>query len=535
MMGRSGDRQVRRSWAQRGVIGVHLTAITAAVVLAGTLAYGNDRISQVTRVSIPELALVEGQEPTAELSATDPRNYLIVGVDDASGLPADDLVKIREEATLNTDTIMILRIDPGKTTADLLSIPRDLYLPISGTGSRARINSAFSTGGQNRLIRTIGDSFGIPIHHYVQIDFASFRTLVEVVDGIPVQFPRPTRARRSVELEIQEAGCWVLGPKMALGFARARKDYQVLGDDGDWHTDPGGGYSRVERQQLFLQLALRRAIAKGARNPNTLRRLIDLGAVSVTTDTQLSADELVDLGRAFRSFDPAELVSHTLPVDEAPSGGPAYQYLREEEAEPTLALFRGEQPEAPTDVAPDEVTVQVRNGTGTPNQATDVTRALAGIGFETVVPDADVEAGFPTVITYAKGTEGAARTLAAHVAGPVRYTTDVLPEGIDVVLVTGRDWLGPRVLAKPTSQVPGPTTTSAARPVATTPATTAVRGADTDADSIVAGPGPAGPDTPSTAVDAGSEAPDAASDDPDDPAYYRASAPAPDADCRPTK
>lgn len=531
MVGRRGDRRGRRSWAQRGVIGVHLTAIVAAVVLASALAYGNDRVSQVTRVSIPELALVEGQEPVADLSATDPRNYLIVGVDDAARLPEGDLAKIRPEATLNTDTLMILRIDPGNATADLLSIPRDLYLPISGTGSRSRINSAFATGGQNRLIRTIGDNFGIPIHHYVQVDFASFHQLVEVVDGVPVQFPRPARARQSVQLEIPEAGCWVLGPRMALAFARARKDYQVLGADGDWHTDPGYGNSRVERQQLFLQLALRRAIAKGARNPNTLRRLIDLGAVSVTTDTQLSADELVDLGRAFRSFDPAELVSHTLPVDEAPPGEPAYQYLREEEAEPILALFRGEQPEAPTDVAPQDVTVQVSNGTGTPNQATDVTRALARIGFETVVPDADVDPGYPTVITYAKGGEGAARTLAAHVAGPVTYSTDVLPEGIDVVLVTGSDWLGPRVLAKPASQVSGPTTTTAARPVAITPATTAVTGAD----PVVSGPGAAEPDSPSTAVDAGSEAPAAVSDDPDDPAYYRASAPAPDADCRPTK
>lgn len=516
---------------------MHLAAITAAVVVAGALSYGNDRVSQLTRVSIPELSLSKSQDPAADLSSTDPRNYLIVGVDDATGLPDDDLVKIRPEATLNTDTIMILRIDPAAETADLLSFPRDLYLPIAGTESRSRINSAFSTGGQNRLIQTIGENFGIPIHHYVQVDFASFRTLVDVVDGIPVQFPHPVRSRATVQLEIPEPGCWVLGPRQALAFSRARKDYEVKDDEGEWHTDRGGDYSRVERQQLFIQLALRRAIAKGARNPNTLRRLIDLGVVSVTTDTELAADELVELGRAFRSFDPAELVTHTLPVDEAPAGGPAYLYLREQEAESTLALFRG-RPPATSQVSPQEVTVQVRNGTATPNQATDVTEALAGAGFETVVPAADVGPGSPTVITYAAGGEGAARVVAAHVAGPVSYSIDAVPDGVDVVLVTGTDWLGSRAVARPDTEVPVPPTTAAADDDTTSTATTAGEASTSGASATGSSPVGEGSATATTSSTPSSQASDiddpVVSDDPDDPAFYRASAPEPGAECRPT-
>ena len=241
------------------------------------------------------------------------------------------------------------------------------------------------------------------------MNFAGFQELVEIVDGIPVWFPHPTRSRETVKLEIPAAGCWVLGPRQALGFARARKDYQVQDADGDWHTDMGGDYSRVERQQLFIQLALQQAIAKGARNVNTLRRLIGLGVSSVVIDDQLAPDSLAELSRSFRSFAPTDLVTYTLPVDEAPLGGPAYLYLREAEAEPTLARFRGGDAGITPPVPVADVTVQVRNATGTPNQARDVTAALGAVGFSTLVPGVDGGPGFPTVIQYAPGAEAHAR------------------------------------------------------------------------------------------------------------------------------
>ena len=210
-------------------------------------------------------------------------------------------------------------------------------------------------GGPVRLIQTLDEDFGIPIDHYVELDFAGFRELVDVVGGVPVQFPRPARSAGTVELAIPRpgAGCWV--PRQALGFARARKDYQVRDEDGRWrHPTSGGDYSRVERQQLFVQLALRQAITKGARNPNTLRRLGRMGARSTTVDTGLEPDLIVALGRAFRTFDPADLVTYTLPVDEDEPGGPAYLFLREDEAEPILSVFRDGM-NFTGDLRPDEV------------------------------------------------------------------------------------------------------------------------------------------------------------------------------------
>lgn len=485
-------------------------AVLAAVVTAASLAYSNDRVADLTRTVIPPGVLRDEASGPTEV-----QNFLIVGVDDAADLPEGDAVKVREDGGKRTDTIMILRLDPMEQRADILSFPRDLYVPIAGSRADGRINSAFNTGGPVKLIQTIDEDFGIPIDHYIEMDFAGFRELVDVIGGVPVQFPRPTRSVDSVELDIPTAGCWVLGPRQALGFSRVRKDYQVQDDDGDWHTDLGGDFSRIERQQLFVELALRQAITKGARNPNTLRRLVELGGRSLTLDAELAPEVVVDLGAVFRDFDPADLVTHTLPVDEAEPGGPAYLYLREDEAEPILALFRDAEGRDLATVRPEGVVVRVRNGTGTPGQAGDVTEGLADIGFETLVPDADVEVGFPTLVVYEDGSEAAAQAVARSVAGPVTYRVGPVSEEGSVVLITGTDWVGLAPEPRPAEEVAPPTSIAPADEAA---------------------PDAAEDDPSTTTTPSGSDVPNDLGDpsDPDDPAFYRAGEPLPGAECLPT-
>ncbi|NLV54632.1 MAG: LCP family protein [Acidimicrobiales bacterium] len=519
---RAGGGRLRRTWPQRLLIAFNATALVAALATAGVIAYGNDRVSRVTRH-----VFTEGVLATDEVEPGDPLNYLIVGVDDASGLAEDDVVRRRPSGVRLTDTIMVLRVDPRSAAAEVLSFPRDLYVPIPDHG-RSRINRAFEVGGPELLVRTIDENFGIPIHHYLQVDFAGFRELVSLVGGIPVWFPHPTRSRSTVELSIPEAGCWVLGPRQALGFARVRKDYQVQDADGRWHRDPGEDFSRQGRQQLFIQLALRQAINKGARNLNTLRRLLDVGVLSVSYDEGLELQSVVDLSRSFRSFDPADLVTYTLPVDDAPRGGPAYLYLREEEAEPILARFRqvaAVDPSAPpATVDPGDVVVQVRNGTGTANQATEVTAELAARGFATVVPGADTGTGLPTVVQYRPGGVDAARTVGAQLAdSPLYQEVTDLPSGVDVMIRTGLGWPGLAEVPRTPDEVPTTTTDPAT-------ATTGAGAGDPDAEAT---PGDEATPGPTTTVPDEAVAGDP--DDPSDPAFYRASAPPPGATCRPTE
>ncbi len=504
-MSRPTGVPARRTWSQRLLIGCNALALLAAAVTAGTLAYSNDRLSEVERVDLSAVTAAE------EMADGDPQNYLIVGVDDASGLSDGDNVKVREASDLagqHTDTIMVVRVDPARATAQLLSLPRDLWVPIAGADTNQRINTALATGGAERLIRTIDQDFGIPIHHYVQVDFADFKTLVDVVDGIPVHFPRPARAPSS-GLVIEEPGCWTLGPGQALGFSRARKDYQVQADDGEWYTDPGVDFSRVRRQQLFVELALRRAIAKGARNPNTLRQLVDLGVGTVRIDDALEGSDLVALGTRFRSFNPADLETFTLPVTDDVVGGAQVLFLQEEAAEPVLSIFRGVAPAAPGRVRPEDVTVAVRNGTATEGQAGDVTSRLAAAGFETLVP-ADSEIGLPTMVLYDAGAEAKAQLVARHLIGPVQYQQSATLEGADVVVVTGTDWAGVVAVPRAAEEVAAP-------PTPTTTVPEAVPG-----------------ETSTTAGGSTPEVEQGDPDDPDDPRFYQAAAPAPGETCERT-
>ena len=62
---------------------------------------------------------------------------------------------------------MVMRIDPAQTQVDVVSFPRDLYLPLAN-GTTQRINAAYGEGRQV-LIDTIQQNFGITINHYVEV------------------------------------------------------------------------------------------------------------------------------------------------------------------------------------------------------------------------------------------------------------------------------------------------------------------------------------------------------------------------------
>jgi anionic cell wall polymer biosynthesis LytR-Cps2A-Psr (LCP) family protein len=89
-------------------------------------------------------------------------NLLVVGSDTRQGLRDGGF---GEAAGQRSDVIIVVHLVPAARHAAVLSIPRDLYVPVAGTGGSAKINSAFNRG-PGQLVQTIQQSFGIPIHHY---------------------------------------------------------------------------------------------------------------------------------------------------------------------------------------------------------------------------------------------------------------------------------------------------------------------------------------------------------------------------------
>lgn len=81
-----------------------------------------------------------------------------------------------------TDTILVVRVDPRAQRTTVLSIHRDLFAPIAGTNRLDRVNAAFA-GGPQRLIANVREALDIPGHHYVELDFTSFRKVVAPCPG----------------------------------------------------------------------------------------------------------------------------------------------------------------------------------------------------------------------------------------------------------------------------------------------------------------------------------------------------------------
>ncbi|MGH9235697.1 MAG: hypothetical protein ACRD0R_20455, partial [Acidimicrobiales bacterium] len=110
---RDGRERRRRSWGQRFAIAAGCLSTIGLLAAAAGLTYLFRKYERLPRI---ELSGVLDQPA----ESGEPENYLIVGIDSAAGLPADDSVRIGRDATLRSDTIMILRTDPATRRAALL-------------------------------------------------------------------------------------------------------------------------------------------------------------------------------------------------------------------------------------------------------------------------------------------------------------------------------------------------------------------------------------------------------------------------------
>ncbi len=479
-MRRTGARgRLRRTWPQRLLIAFNVVMIVAALTAAASIKYAYRKAGEVHRVVLGGV-LTSGDDA----APGGPENFLIVGTDDATGLAPDDPVLIGRPPGLRSDVMMLLRIDPSSEKASLLSLPRDLYVPIAGTKGSERINSAIA-GGPERVVETVTDALQVPIDHYIGLNFLGFRDIVDAIGGVPIYFAEPVRDRHS-GLSVEEPGCVTLDPVQALAYARSRA-YEFF-RKGRWHTDGTGDLGRISRQQDFIRRVLHRAIARGARNPAVLAGLIDAGVKSVTLDESLTYKQLGDLGNRFRHFNPETLETFALPVYDDVVRGAAVLRMDEHGSQRILDIFRGA-PDEPSEMA--SFTVGVRNGSGGPGQAAAAAADLRTVGFNVPpgnIADADRFDYEQTVVQYGPGQEAAAELVARWLTSePELAPADGLG-AVDVVVISGQDYAG--VLDAPREAL---TTTSSSDTIPDE-TTTTTPGSTTSTSVIGEVPGPPPPD-----------------------------------------
>ncbi len=339
-------RRAHRTWPQRLLLSLNIALVLVCLAAAGGVYWTYNQASALPRIDVGA-----SLSPSAEPG--EPQNILLVGIDDGSGLEVSDPVLRGRSTSLNTDTVMILRVDPKTQQAALLSLPRDLYVSLAG-GGQGRINTALALGGPERLIETIKQDFGIPINHYAMVDFHGFETLVSAVDGVPVYFNHPSRDEQTGLFQY-DTGCVTLDGEQALAYARSRHFQIQRPGSTKWVEDPSSDFGRITRQQQLIKAALRKAVAKGVRNPFVLKELVGVAQRNVTLDTEFSIQNLVDLGLQFKDFDPNQLVTYTPVADGKMVGAMSVLILDQAATEPMFEVFRGN---APIPADPESVTTR---------------------------------------------------------------------------------------------------------------------------------------------------------------------------------
>ena len=196
-----------------------------------------------------------------------------------------------------TDTIIMLTIDPISKTAGMLSIPRDLWVAIPGFG-HSRINTAWTLGeaaklpggGPGLAMETVSQLIGVPVHYYVQVDFGTFISFINLIGGIDVYVEQrmvldPTGSGQD-HFVLKPGDVRHLTGKRALAYARCRSESQGCSD---------GDVGRAKRQQQVI-LAIRDKVFDPAEFPKLLTQAPTLFAeFSSGVHTNLSLEDAIKL------------------------------------------------------------------------------------------------------------------------------------------------------------------------------------------------------------------------------------------------
>lgn len=421
---------------------VLLLVVVSALTFGMAFGYLQNTLARTGGGTKAEKATVKAvqKQLTVQQSKHAPVNILLLGSDRREHLAGD---------TGRSDTIMLLRIDPSTKSISMLSIPRDLRVEIPGYGTD-RINAAYSDGGPALSVATFKLLTGLPVNHFIDVNFTGFTDMVNYLGGVYLDVDRQyynntaVTGYSSIDLN---AGYQRLNGRDALSFVRFRHDQL-----GDW--------GRMQRQQLFLRELRRQALRW--QNVFKLPKLIDTMTSNTVSDVSsikklLGLVELA-LGANTQHIYQTHLVGTPIVINGADE-------LEASPADVAAVVDQFMHPLHPpvTHVAGEtqsksSFTVTVSNGGAAAGSA-----AAAGLlsvqGYKTAVAGNVLQGDSKATLVYAtQAYAGNARALAAMLA-PGRVVIVARAPGVQpgVAVVLGPSYTGTLVL--PTKAATGPALT----------------------------------------------------------------------------
>ncbi|MFI5615852.1 LCP family protein [Streptomyces sp. NPDC051567] len=387
-------------------------------------------------------------------------NFLLVGTDGREKISADEKREYRLGGAPChcTDTIMLVHLSADRERASVISLPRDSYAEVpahqdlvTGKAHKAhavKLNAAYAEGGPNLTVRTVENMTRVKIDHYLEVDFTSFMRTVDAVGGVEICTAKAMHDPYT-GLDLLP-GTHRLTGGQALQYVRSR------------HVDGASDLGRMQRQQRFVAALLQQATGGGMLlNPVKFKEVTSTLLGSVRADRGFGSEQMIALGQAMRDFAPSSSEFASVPVGDPafqvkgigstvkwdePKAAKLFEALREDR--PLTPARPGGQPggrpagpaAVPVDVPPQQVRVQVENGTRTDGLGGQVDAALRATGFDTTrAPGNGASREIRrTVITYDPRWDRSARTVSAALPGSELRA--VAGRGRTVLVTAGADY-----------------------------------------------------------------------------------------------
>ncbi len=414
-------RQRRRKRLKRVLagVGIALLLCMAAGVVWGWL-YVRD-INRELRPEDPEQARAIEKALTAPPKAKEPVNLLLLGSD------------IRpDEESARADTIIFARIDPNLKRVWMISIPRDTRVDIPGHGV-SKINAAHSLGGPALMIDTVEEFLGLPIHHYLEVDFKGFVKIVDSLGGVYIDvdteiddWKAASHSKHHAASHI-DAGYQLLDGDHALTYVRSR-------------NFPDADFTRMRHQQTFFK-----ALAdQSTRWDNLLNAPDTIRQFAKASTTDMSVGQILDIAQSMRGVGDENIQTATL-VGEWRS---PYVWPDEDLKQRLVdAINSGGDIEAAKDgtgaasVSPADITVTVRNGGGIEGIAGQAGDILKTADFDVRdIGNANQFVYDETLVVYREQVDAAQVVADALPTGKVVPSRGMYLFNTDVLIVVGKDW-----------------------------------------------------------------------------------------------
>ena len=238
---------------------------------------GNFQVDNISIRSVVADYDENGKSISTPRTSTHAITILVMGVDAREDGSASESI----DGQIRPDSLMVVHLDPDTKSCRVLSVPRDSRTDLPGYGL-TKINHALAVGGIPYEEQVVSSFLGIPIDHYVLIDFNGFEDLVNALGGVTIDVPEGFTASNNM---VFEAGVQGMNGKQALTYARYRGDNE-------------GDFGRIKRQQQVIRAVI--AQTGGLDIVSSFNEL--LPAIGNNFRTDLGLQEMINLAQTYRSI-----------------------------------------------------------------------------------------------------------------------------------------------------------------------------------------------------------------------------------------